>query len=127
MKQMIGTNKAPRAIGTYSQAIKAGNIVYFSGQIPLVPETMEIVNGDFKAKVHQVFRNLAAVAEAGGGSLAEVVKLTIYLIEMDNFASVNEVMTEYCQEPYPARVVVAVKQLPKNVPIEMEAVMVLGE
>ena len=127
MKQIIGTNEAPRAIGTYSQAVKAGNTVYFSGQIPLVPETMEMVEGDFKAKVHQVFKNLVAVAEAAGGSLALVVKFTIYLTDMDNFSDINEVMAEYCQEPYPARVAIAVKQLPKDAPVEIDAVMVLGE
>lgn len=127
MKQIIGTSKAPQAIGPYSQAIKAGNTVYFSGQIPLDPKTMEMVNGDFKNHVHQVFKNIAAVAEAAGGSLAQIVKLTIYLIDMENFTMVNEVMKEYYEEPYPARAVVSVKQLPKNASVEMDAVMVLGE
>ena len=127
MKQIIGTNDAPRAIGAYSQAVKAGNTVYFSGQLALVPETMEMVSGDFKAQAHQTFRNLAAVAQAAGGSLSQVAKLTIYLTEMDNFSEVNEVMEDYCQEPYPARVTIAVKQLPKNALVEIDAVMVLGE
>ena len=127
MKQIIGTNKAPRAVGTYSQAVKAGNTVYFSGQIALVPETMEMIVGDFKANVRQVFENLVAVAEAAGGSLTQVVKLTIYLTDMGDFDEVNEVMSEFCQEPYPARVTIAVKQLPKNAPVEIDAVMVLGE
>ncbi|AML49707.1 reactive intermediate/imine deaminase [Coxiella burnetii] len=127
MKQIIGTNKAPRAIGTYSQAVKAGNTVYFSGQIPLEPETMEIISGDFKDHVHRVFKNIAAIAEAAGGSLAQIVKLTIYLIDMENFHLVNEVMKHYYEEPYPARAVIAVKQLPKNALIEIDAVMVLGE
>lgn len=127
MKQPIKTAEAPQAIGTYSQAMKVDKTVYFSGQIPLVPETMEIVAGDFKAKVHQVFKNLLAVAEAAGGSLSQIVKINIYLIDMDNFPQVNEVMSQYFQEPYPARAVVAVKQLPKNVPVEMEAVMVVNE
>ncbi len=127
MKQIIGTNKAPRAIGVYSQGIKAGNTVYLSGQIPLVPETMKMVDGDFKARVRQVFKNLTAVAEAAGGSLAEMVKLTVYLTDMETFAEVNEVMKEFCQEPYPARSVVAVKQLPKDAVVEMDAVIVLGE
>ena len=127
MKQVIGTNKAPRAIGTYSQAIKAGNAVYFSGQIPLVPDTMEMVAGDFKAQVRQVFHNLAAVAEAAGGGLMQIVKLNIYLINMDDFPLVNEVMSEFYQEPYPARAVIGVKQLPKNSSVEIDGVMVLGE
>ncbi|WP_423063506.1 RidA family protein [Candidiatus Paracoxiella cheracis] len=127
MKQVVGTDKAPRAVGTYSQAIKSGNTVYLSGQVPLVPETMELIAGDFKANVRQVFENLSAVTKAAGGSLTHVVKLTIYVTDMDNFSEVNEVMAEYCQEPYPARAVVAVKQLPLNAPVEIEAVMVLGE
>lgn len=127
MKQIIGTNKAPRAIGTYSQAVKAGNTVYFSGQIPLDPETMKMASGDFKNHVHRVFKNVAAVAEAAGGSLAQIVKLTIYLNNVENFAAVNEVMKNYYEAPYPARSVVAVKQLPKNSLIEIDAVMVLGE
>lgn len=127
MKQVVGTDKAPRAVGTYSQAIKSGNTVYLSGQVPLVPETMELIAGDFKANVRQVFENLSAVTKAAGGSLTHIVKLTIYVTDMDNFSEVNEVMAEYCQEPYPARAVVAVKQLPLNAPVEIEAVMVLGE
>ncbi len=127
MKQVIGTEKAPAAVGTYSQAIKAGNTVYFSGQIPLVPETMELVSGDFKASVHQVFKNLSAVAQAAGGSLKDIVKLNVYLTEMGNFPEVSEVMKEYYQAPFPARAVVCVKALPLNAPIEIEAVMVLGD
>ena len=127
MKQVISTEQAPKAIGTYSQAIKVGQTVYFSGQIPLVPETMEIVKGDFTAHVKQVFENLSAVAKAAGGSLAHIVKINIYLLEMSHFPQVNEVMATYFQEPYPARAVVAVKQLPKDVPIEIEAVMVVSE
>lgn len=127
MKQIIGTNKAPRAIGTYSQAVKAGNTVYFSGQIPLDPETMEMVLGSFQEHVHRVFKNIAAVAEAAGGSLAQIVKLTIYLVDIKDFNSVNEVMKEYYEEPYPARTIVVVKQLPKNALVEMDALMVLGE
>lgn len=127
MKQIIGTNKAPHTIGIYSQAIKAGNTVYFSGQIPLDPETMEMVQGNFKEHVHRVFKNIAAVAEAGGGSLSQIVKLTIYLVDIENFAVVNEVMKEYYEEPYPARTIAVVKQLPKNALVEMDALMVLGE
>lgn len=127
MKQVIKTNKAPGAIGTYSQAIKTGNTVYLSGQIPLIPETMTLVTGDFRAEVQQVFRNLEAVVHAAGGQFSNLVKLTIYLINMEDFSVVNEVMAEYCKEPYPARVVVAVKQLPKNALIEIDGIMVLGE
>lgn len=125
MKQIVGTDKAPRAVGTYSQAIKSGNMVYISGQIPLVPETMELVVGDFKAKVRQIFENLSAIVTAAGGSLGQIVKLNIYVTDMNNFSEVNEIMAEYCQEPYPARAVVGVKQLPLDVPVEIEAVMVL--
>ena len=127
MKQIVGTNKAPRAIGAYSQAIKAGNTVYLSGQIPLNPETMEMVDGDFKQHVRQVFENISAVAQAAGGSLMQIVKLTVYIIDMENFAAVNDVMQEFCEEPYPARVVVSVRQLPKSALVEMDAIMVLGE
>ena len=127
MKQIIGTNKAPHVMGIYSQAIKAGNTVYFSGQIPLDPETMEMVQGNFKEHVHRVFKNIAAVAQAAGGSLSQIVKLTIYLVDMKNFSAVNEVMKEYYEEPYPARTIVAVEQLPKNALVEMDALIVLGE
>ena len=127
MKQIIGTNRAPRAIGTYSQAVKVANTVYFSGQIPLDPETMEMAGGDFKNHVHRVFKNMAALAKAADGSLAQIVQLTIYLTNMENFAVVNEVMKNYYEEPYPARSVIAVKQLPESSLIEIDAVMVLGE
>ncbi len=124
---MIGTNNAPKAIGTYSQAIKAGNAVYLSGQIPLVPDSMALVSDDFTKQTHQVFKNLQAVTEAAGGSLDQIVKLTIYLTSMDHFAIVNEVMSQYFQKPYPARAVIAVSALPKQVSIEIDAIMVLGE
>jgi len=127
MKQVITTDKAPRAVGTYSQAVKSGNTVYLSGQVPLVPETMELIAGDIKANVRQVFENLSAVAAAAGGSLSHIVKLNVYVTDMDNFSEINEVVTEYFQAPYPARAVVGVKQLPLNAPVEVEAVMVLGE
>lgn len=127
MKQVITTDKAPRAVGTYSQAVKSGNTVYLSGQVPLIPETMELVSGDIKANVRQVFENLSAVATAAGGSLSHIVKLNVYLLDMENFSEINEVVTEYFQAPFPARAVVAVKQLPLNAPVEVEAVMVLGE
>lgn len=124
---MIGTSGAPKAIGTYSQAIKSGSTVYMSGQIPLDPETMEIVSGDFKSRVKRVFDNLSAVAEAAGASLSHIVKLTIYLTDMECFPDVNEVMAEYFEEPYPARAVIAVSALPKGVDVEMDAILVLGE
>lgn len=125
-KSVIQTEKAPEAIGTYSQAVKAGDTVYLSGQIPLVPETMEVVAGDFAAKTRQVFENLQAVCEAAGGRLQDIVKLNIYMTDLANFATVNEVMATYFQEPYPARAAVEVSALPKGVPVEMDAVMVLS-
>ncbi len=125
-KSVIQTEKAPEAIGTYSQAVKAGDTVYLSGQIPLVPETMEVVQGDFAAKTRQVFENLQAVCEAAGGRLQDIVKLNIYMTDLANFATVNEVMATYFQEPYPARAAVEVSGLPKGVPVEMDAVMVLS-
>lgn len=127
MKQMINTPQAPRAIGVYSQAIKSGNWLFLSGQIPLVPATMEIVSGDFKTRVRRVFDNIQAIAEAAGANLAQIVKLNVYLTNMDNFSQVNEVMTEYFSEPYPARAVIAVSALPKNVDIEVDGVVILHE
>jgi reactive intermediate/imine deaminase len=126
-RSIISTEKAPAAIGTYSQAVKVGNTVYMSGQIPLVPETMEMVTESFEAQAVQVFENLKAVAEAAGGSLADVVKLTILLSDLANFATVNEVMARYFSAPYPARAAFAVKALPKDADIEVEAVMVTAE
>lgn len=125
MKQVIRTQKAPKAIGTYSQAIKAGNTVYLSGQIPMLADSMELVGGDFAAQVQQVFENLKAVTEAAGGQLSQIVKLNIYLTNMDNFAVVNEIMAQYCSEPYPARAVIGVSALPKGVAIEIDGIMVL--
>ncbi len=124
-RSIINTEKAPAAIGTYSQAVKAGNTVYISGQIPLNPETMEMVTESFEAQAVRVFENLKAIAEEAGGSLNECVKLTILLSDMDFFAQVNEVMSRYFQEPYPARAAFAVKALPKAADIEVDAVMVL--
>ena len=124
-KQIIHTDKAPKAIGTYSQAVKVGNTVYLSGQIPLVPETMEVVQGDMRAQVRRVFDNLQAVAEAAGGSLADVVKLNVFLTDLSHFPLVNEVMAEYFAQPYPARAAVQVAALPKGVPVEMDGVMEL--
>ena len=126
-KSIISTENAPSAIGTYSQAVRVGSTVYLSGQIPLVPETMELVTESFKAQADQVFKNLQAVAEAAGGSLADIVKVTILLSDMDFFAEVNEVMAQYFSEPYPARAAFAVKRIPKGADIEVEAIMVTGE
>lgn len=119
----ITTPDAPAAIGTYSQAIESGAAVWISGQIPLDPATMEIVDGDFAARARQVFRNLAAVAEAAGCSLDDAVKLTVYLTDLADFATVNEVMAEFFSEPYPARAAVGVAALPKGVDVEADAVL----
>ena len=124
-REPIHTDNAPDAIGTYSQAVRTGNLVFLSGQIPLEPATMEIVNGDFEARAHQVFKNLRAVAEAAGGTLDNAVKFTIFLTDLDNFATVNAVMAQYVNEPYPARAAVGVRSLPKGVDIEAEAVLAL--
>jgi reactive intermediate/imine deaminase len=124
-RSIISTEKAPQAIGTYSQAVKVDNIVYLSGQIPLVPETMELVEGDMRVHITQVFNNLTAVAEASGGSLADVAKLNIYLTDLSHFPLVNEVMSEFFSEPYPARAAVGVAELPKASLVEMDAVLVL--
>ncbi len=126
-RQTIHTSAAPEAIGTYSQAIKVGDTVYLSGQIPLVPASMEVVEGDVAAQIHQVFDNLEAVARAAGGSLADIVKLNIFLTDLGHFALVNEIMAEYFQQPYPARAAVGVASLPKGVPVEMDAIMVLSQ
>ena len=125
-KSVISTDQAPAAIGTYSQAIKAGNTVYLSGQIPLVPATMQMVEGGFEAQAVQVFENLQAVAAAAGGSLADTVKLNIFLTDLGNFATVNEVMSRYFQPPYPARAAIGVTSLPRGAQVEMDAVLVLG-
>ncbi len=124
-KEPIHTSKAPAAIGPYSQAIRAGSTVYLSGQIPLNPATMEIVKGDIKAQIRQVFDNLKAVAEASGGSLADAVRLTVYLTDLANFSHVNEIMAEYCQEPYPARAAIGVAQLPRGAAVEVDGILVL--
>ena len=124
-KTIIATENAPAAIGTYSQAVKAGDTVYLSGQIPLDPKTMEMVTESFEAQAVQVFDNLKAVAEAAGGSLNDCVKLTVLLSDLANFAQVNEVMAKFFEAPYPARAAFAVKALPKDADIEVDAVMVL--
>ena len=124
-KKVIHSDDAPGAIGSYSQAIQSGNFVFLSGQIPLDPATMEIVAGDFEARARRVFENLKAVAEAAGGTLDQIVKLNIYLTDMNNFATVNAVMAEYFNEPYPARAALGVKSLPKGVDVEAEAILAL--
>ena len=123
--EIIFTEDAPRAIGTYSQAVKVGNIIYLSGQIPLVPKTMELIEGDNKNQIKRVFMNLAAVAKASGGSLSDITKLNIYLTDLSDFPLINEIMPEYFSEPYPARAVVGVASLPKGATIEMDAVMMI--
>ena len=126
-RSTISTPNAPAAIGTYSQAVKVDNTVYLSGQIPLIPETMELVTESFEAQAVRVFENLKAVADAAGGNLNDVVKLTILLSDMSHFAKVNEVMARYFDEPYPARAAFAVKELPKSVDIEIDGVMVIAD
>ena len=126
-KAVIQSNQAPAAIGPYSQAIKSGNTVYLSGQIPLDPQTMELVSGDIEDQARQVFTNLSAVCEEAGGSLKEIVKLNLYLIDLDNFAVVNQIMEEFFTSPYPARAAVGVKALPKKSQFEAEAIMVIGD
>ena len=126
-KQVIFSENAPAAIGPYSQAVRAGNTVYLSGQIPLVPATMEIVSEDVAEQTTQVFKNLQAVCEAAGGSLKDIVKLNIYMTDLGNFATVNEVMTQFFEQPYPARAALGVRALPKDVPVEIEGVMVLED
>ena len=123
--QRIHTDAAPSAIGTYSQAVRSGNTVYLSGQIPLNPRTMELVEGDIDVQIRQVFENLAAVARASGGGLGDVVKLTIYLTDLGHFARVNEIMAQFFQEPYPARAAVGVAELPKAAAVEMDAILVV--
>ncbi len=125
MKEIISTDKAPQAIGTYSQAVKVGSTVYLSGQIPLVPETMEMVTGEIEGQIRRVFDNLTAVCEAAGGSLQDIAKLNIFLIDLGNFAKVNEIMAEYFQQPYPARAAIGVAALPKNADVEMDGVLEL--
>jgi reactive intermediate/imine deaminase len=126
-RDAIATIKAPEAIGSYSQAIRAGNSIYISGQIPLVPETMEMVSKNFSEQLHQVIKNLQAVADAAGGSLNDIVKLTVYLTDLENFSLVNEIMPEYFTAPYPARAAVGITQLPKDALVEVDAVLYLGD
>jgi reactive intermediate/imine deaminase len=122
----VQTDSAPGAIGTYSQAIACGKIIYLSGQIPLDPKSMALVTGGIEAEIHQVFRNLAAVAKAAGGSLNDAVKVTIYLTDLADFPKVNEIMAQYFGKPYPARATVGVAALPKGARVEADAILVLG-
>jgi reactive intermediate/imine deaminase len=126
-KEIINTKNAPSAIGTYSQAVKVsgGEALYLSGQIPLIPATMEVIDGNIKEQVTQVFKNLLAVCEASGGDLSNIVKLNIFLTDLSNFAIVNEIMAEYFTEPYPARAAIEISKLPKDVMVEMDGVAVL--
>ena len=126
-KSVIHSDAAPAAIGTYNQAIKAGNTVYLSGQIPLVASTMEMVSDDFAAQAHQVFKNLCAVCEAAGGDINDMVKVNIFLIDLGHFATVNEIMAQYFTKPYPARAAVQVSALPKAAQIEIDGIMQLPE
>ncbi len=125
-KRTISTAHAPQAIGTYSQAVAAGSTVYLSGQIPLAPETMELVGGGIEAQIRRVFDNLSAVAEAAGGGLADIVKLNVFLTDLADFPAVNEAMADYFKQPYPARAAIGVAALPKGAAVEMDAIMVVG-
>ncbi|WP_462153723.1 RidA family protein [Pseudoalteromonas piscicida] len=124
-KAIISTDKAPAAIGTYNQAVKVGTAVYLSGQIPLVPETMEFISEDFAEQTHQVFKNLIAVCEEAGGELQDMVKVNIFLTDLSNFATVNEIMAQYFRKPYPARAAIGVKELPKGAQVEIDGIMEL--
>lgn len=125
-RQIISTTDAPQAIGTYSQAVRAGSTVYLSGQIPLVPESMAIISDDISEQIHQVFKNLSAVATAANGSLDDIVKLNVFLTDLSHFPTVNEIMAEYFNEPYPARAAIGVAALPKDAAVEMDAILDLG-
>ena len=127
-KRIISTEKAPAAVGTYSQAvaINGGTTIYLSGQIPLIPENMEVVEGDIKVQIHQVFKNLTAVCQEAGGDLSNIVKLNIFLTDLNNFAVLNEIMSSYFDQPYPARAAIGVNELPKGVSVEMDGVMVIN-
>lgn len=124
-REIIKTDQAPAAIGTYSQAIKVGHTVYLSGQIPLDPATMQLVEGGMEAQIHQTFKNLAAVARAAGGHLTDTVKLNVFLADLGHFALINQIMAEYFQEPYPARAAIGVAALPRGAQVEMDAILVL--
>ena len=126
MKDIIHTEKAPAAIGTYSQAVRHADLVFLSGQIPLDPQSMEVVDGGIEVEIHRVFKNLSAVCAAAGGSLQDIVKLNIFLTNLDDFPTVNTVMAEYFSHPYPARAAIGVAALPKGAGVEMDAVMELA-
>ena len=126
-KIIIQTDNAPQAIGTYSQAVKIGSSVYLSGQIPLIPDTMELNDATIEDQINQVFKNLSAVCEAAGGNLNDIVKLNIFLTDLSHFPTVNEIMAQYFTQPYPARAAVGVKELPKGVTVEMDAVMIIPD
>ena len=125
MKTIISTDQAPSAIGTYSQAVKVNNTVYLSGQIPLIPETMEVISDNFAEQAQQVFKNIVAVCEAAGGSINDMVKVNIFMTDLSNFAKVNEIMSQYFVEPYPARAAIQGSKLPKDVAIEIDGIMEL--
>jgi reactive intermediate/imine deaminase len=124
-RQIIQTERAPAAIGTYSQAVRCGNTVYLSGQIPLDPASMTLLNDSIETEIHQVFRNLSAVAQAAGGSLADVAKLNVFLTDLAHFAKVNEIMAQYFSQPYPARAAIGVASLPRGARMEADAILVL--
>ena len=126
-RQIIASKKAPAAIGTYSQAVKIDNTVYLSGQIPLLPETMELCGDEVEAQINQVFTNLQAVAEAAGGSLGDIVKLNVFLIDLQHFPLINEIMAKFFNEPFPARAAIGVAELPKGSQVEMDAIMHLAD
>jgi reactive intermediate/imine deaminase len=125
MKSIISTDLAPSAIGPYSQAVKVNNTVYLSGQIPLIPETMVVIEGGFSAQAEQVFKNLSAVCEAAGGCINDMVKVNIFLTDLSNFTIVNDIMARYFQEPYPARAAIQISKLPKDVDIEIDGILEL--
>ncbi len=125
-REIIQTDQAPAAIGAYSQAVKVGDTVYLAGQLPLDPATMQMVEGGMEIQIRRVFDNLAAVAHAAGGSLADTVKLNVFLIDLGHFALLNQIMAEYFKEPYPARAAIGVAALPRGAPVEMDAVLILG-
>lgn len=126
-RKIIHTDKAPAAIGTYSQAVKVGNTTYLSGQIGLDPQTMDMVVGEIGSRIHQVFRNLSAVCEAAGGSLNDLVKVNVYLRDLTHFHTVNEIMVQYFEQPYPARAAIGVSELPKDTDVEIDGVMVVDD
>lgn len=123
-KEVIQTGRAPQAIGTYSQAVKVGNTVYLSGQIPLNPDTMTLVEGNMEVQIKQVFENLSAVINAAGGCFGDIVKLNVFLTDLSDFPLVNEIMSQYFKQPYPARAAIGVAALPKGASVEMDAIMV---